>query len=181
MYYDVCILSCLMEKPMHGYEIGKKLKGTFTVCTRISNNTIYPILSRFLKQGWITKQREAQERKPDRIVYEITEAGKKGFIQTLNTVTNTLACDREEFFVRISFFRLLTPDIRRRILADRLAVAREILQTAEALEEPEGAYSRRAEEAREFVLNLYRLEIDMIEKLQGRIDEPCLAPQEYLL
>lgn len=181
MYYDICILSCLMEKPMHGYEIGKNLKRTFSVCTRISNNTIYPILKKFEKQGYIKKREEQQEGKPDRFVYEITEQGKRGFIQTLNTVTDSLAFHREEFFVRVSFFHLMTPEIRRRVLENRLAFIAEAVQTAQTLNDEECLYCQRSEEGREFLLALYHLEQGTIAKFQRRLDEPCLAPKEYLL
>ena len=178
--YPDCILSCLMEKPMHGYELGKTLKRTFSVCTRISNNTIYPTLKKFQTRGYITKREKPQKGKPDRFVYEITEAGKRGFIQTLNTVTDVLAFDREEFFVRVSFFHLLTPDTRKKVLENRLAFIRETVLTAQTLQDEESPYSHRSEEGREFLLALYRLEVETIAKFQCRIDEPCLAPKEYL-
>lgn len=181
IYYEICILSCLMEKPMHGYEIGKELKRTFSACTRVSNNTIYPILKKFERWEYITKRRESREGKPDRFVYEITGNGKKGFIQTLNAVTDALAFDREEFFVRLSFFHLLTPDARKKILENRLAFIREAMLTASALQDGEGRYGHRSEEGREFLLGLYRLETETIARFQRRIDEPCLAPKEYLL
>ncbi|MBE7722515.1 PadR family transcriptional regulator [Lacrimispora indolis] len=179
MYYEICTLSCLMEKPMHGYELGKTLKRNFSACTRISNNTIYPILKKFQKSGYIMKREEQQEGKPDRFVYEITEAGKRSFIQTLNTITDTLAFDREEFFIRVSFFHLLTPDIRRKVLEGRLAFIQEAMLTTRTLQDGESLYGHRSAEGREFLLELYRLEMETIAKFQCRIDEPCLAPKEY--
>jgi Predicted transcriptional regulators len=180
MYYEICILSCLMEKPMHGYELGKILKKTFSACTRISNNTIYPILKKFVTRGYITKREEPQEGKPDRYVYEITEPGRRNFIQTLNTVTDTLSFDRDEFFIRVSFFHLMMPDVRRRVLENRLAFIREAIETAKTLNDEGGLYCQRSEEGREFLFGLYRLEIGTIAELERRIDEPTLAPKEYL-
>ncbi|WP_230399502.1 PadR family transcriptional regulator [Novisyntrophococcus fermenticellae] len=180
MYYDICILSCLMKKPMYGYEIGKILKETFSSCTRISNNTIYPILKKFQKLGYITKKQQTQEGRPDKFVYEITESGRKGFIQGLNSVTGSLASNRDEFFVRLSFFHLMTPDVRKKMLEDRMAFIRESLDNVKIREDGEGIYSQRSKEGKVFLLSLYSLETETIEKFQLRIDEPCLAPKEYL-
>jgi len=180
MYYDICILSCLMKKPMYGYEIGKILKESFSSCTRISNNTIYPILKKFQKRGYITRKQQTQEGRPDRFVYEITEAGKKGFIQGINSVTGSLASNRDEFFVRLSFFHLMTPNTRRKMLEDRIAFIRESLDNVKLREDEESIYSQHSKEGQEFLLSLYSLEMKTIEKFQLRIDEPCLAPKEYL-
>ncbi|WP_334195884.1 PadR family transcriptional regulator [Muricomes intestini] len=180
MYYDICILSCLMERQMYGYEIGKILKDSFDSCTRISNNTIYPILKKFQKLGYITKKQQTQEGRPDRFVYEITELGKRGFIQALNSVTGSLTSNREEFFVKLSFFHLMTPDTRRKMLEGRAAFIRESLNNAKSRRDGESIYSQRSKEGQEFLIALYSLEMETIEKFKLRIDEPCLAPKEYL-
>jgi DNA-binding PadR family transcriptional regulator len=55
MYFDIYILSYLMESPHYGYEIKKKLADSVGACASISNNTLYPILRKYEKMGAATK------------------------------------------------------------------------------------------------------------------------------
>lgn len=70
------VLGCLTVEPMSGYDI----KGFVDECVshfwNESYGQIYPTLKSLEDEGKIEGHREPGERGPDRIVYEITEAGR---------------------------------------------------------------------------------------------------------
>lgn len=68
---DVCVLTAVSRNPSYGYMIMKEL----SPYVEISESTLYPILKRLEKNGYvITYQEEYAGRK--RNYYQITDSGK---------------------------------------------------------------------------------------------------------
>lgn len=66
------ILFCLQE-PMHGYNVGKRVRELTGGAVVISPGTMYGSLSKMEKDGLITFVREEEKRK----IYEITALGRQ--------------------------------------------------------------------------------------------------------
>ena len=120
MAVEIIILSVLRAGPVHGYELKRRVQRT--TLTSLSNNSLYPVLRRFEEAGDVTKTVEAQEGRPDRKVYTITDAGRRHLTDLISTLPPALAANEEEFLVRVSFFHELSPVHRAAILGARAAV-----------------------------------------------------------
>ena len=112
---DIIILSLLLEGPKHGYRL-KQEAALFTSEQQLHNNTVYPLLNRFLESGWITQREAEGERGQTRLLYELTDQGRDALVAKLNEFAETDAVNVNAFRLRVGLFGLLDPASRRRIL-----------------------------------------------------------------
>ena len=78
-------LGLLTRGDATGYEIKKQFEGEgFGHFAEASFGSIYPALGRLTDEGLVSVREEAQEKRPDRKVYSITEAGRTRFLEVLN-------------------------------------------------------------------------------------------------
>jgi PadR family transcriptional regulator PadR len=69
------ILRVLHDRPMHGYDIARRVEQTTRGCCSPSEGTIYPVLREFEEGGYVTSEAEVvggRERK----VYTLTDRGQ---------------------------------------------------------------------------------------------------------
>lgn len=71
---DGCILAIIEKDEIYGYELSKKLE---QVGLDISEGTIYPVLLRLQKNGYIVGEMRASDSGPNRKYYSITFKGKE--------------------------------------------------------------------------------------------------------
>lgn len=69
-----CVLACLRGEPQYGKEIAEKLGVPKTLLD--SEGTLYPLLSRLRKQGWVETTWRESPAGPPRRYYGLTEEGK---------------------------------------------------------------------------------------------------------
>jgi DNA-binding PadR family transcriptional regulator len=112
---DITILSLLLEGPKHGYRL-KQDAAMIYGAQQLHNNTIYPLLKRYLEQGWIRQKKAPGERGQIRLLYELTAAGKKGLVEKLANFSESDAASEEAFRIRTGLFGFLNPADRKRIL-----------------------------------------------------------------
>ena len=112
---DIIILSLLLEGPKHGYRL-KQEAAMFASQQQLHNNTVYPLLNRFLENGWITQREAEGERGQTRLLYQLTDAGRKALVEKLNEFSEADAANAQAFRLRVGLFGLLAPEDRRRIL-----------------------------------------------------------------
>lgn len=72
---ELCILSAIGEEKCYGYDIVRKLKAVEGLV--IGEGTIYPILSRFRKQGLVEATLEESPDGPARKYYKLTKFGRE--------------------------------------------------------------------------------------------------------
>jgi len=75
------VLGLLLIEPMSGYDMKKKIDMSVSFFWNENYGHLYPVLSKLEKQQLITKDVVKGERKPDRNIYKITEAGKEELIR----------------------------------------------------------------------------------------------------
>jgi len=71
---DGCILAIIDQEEVYGYELSKKLE---QVGLDISEGTIYPVLLRLQKNGYVIGEMRASDSGPNRKYYSITQKGKE--------------------------------------------------------------------------------------------------------
>lgn len=74
--------------PQHGYRLKQLLSENAADFTRIKLPTIYYHLEKMQQTGLVTVSEEREGHKPERAVYEITEAGRKEFERLLIMLLN---------------------------------------------------------------------------------------------
>ncbi len=81
-------LGVLALRPASGYEIRKSFEeGPFSHFAEGGFGSIYPALGRLAEEKLVTFEVAAQEKRPDKKVYHITEAGRRALVETLCTHT----------------------------------------------------------------------------------------------
>ncbi|MCZ4077542.1 PadR family transcriptional regulator [Rhodococcus sp. 1163] len=117
---ELAILGLLLEAPMHGYELRKRLTGLLGAFRAFSYGSLYPALRRLQADGLI-----AEDAGPDtlvkrraRRVYELTPQGKKRFAE-LVADTGPQNYTDDGFGVHLAFFSRTPAEARVRILEGR--------------------------------------------------------------
>ena len=106
---SIC-LAILYGGDRTGYDIRKfSTEGEFSFFVDASFGSIYPALNRLESEGLVTCRHEAQNGKPARKVYSITEAGREALMQDL-LQPHQRDIFRSEFLVVAIFARLVGPE-----------------------------------------------------------------------
>src|SRR6201987_5566334 len=74
---ELLILSLLEGRPRHGYEIGQLIELRSRGALRFNVASLYPLLYRLEKRGWIRGQWVEKAGQRRRRYYRLTRAGKK--------------------------------------------------------------------------------------------------------
>lgn len=74
---ELAILSVLSEGPLHGYEIGRRIERQTGGVLSFDLASLYPLLYRFEKRGWVRASWEIAPNGRRRRYYRLTPAGKK--------------------------------------------------------------------------------------------------------
>jgi len=135
---DFALLGLLHEGPAHGYQLRQRLNEALGAFRALSYGTLYPALSGLLDRGLIAQSTAtgkpvsaAKQPGRNRIVYEITAAGKETFEDSAKRI-DTAAYEDDGFGVRLAFFGRTEADVRLRILEGRRSRVEEQLETVRA-------------------------------------------------
>ena len=90
---ELAILGLLLESPMHGYELRKRLTGLLGAFRAFSYGSLYPALRRMQADGLIVED-AAPDGTPKmrraRRVYQLSDAGKARFAELVGVSVRTL-------------------------------------------------------------------------------------------
>lgn len=115
---DLIILSILLASPRHGYGL-KQRAGQILGQEAMHNNLVYPLLRRFVAEGWVTQKSVPGERGQTRKLYAITDKGRRFLINRLSEYGEKEANSPDAFLLRVGLFPALPPEARERILGIR--------------------------------------------------------------
>jgi DNA-binding PadR family transcriptional regulator len=74
---ELAILSVLVEGPLHGYEIAKRIERQTQGSLRFNLASLYPLLYRMEKHGWVKGTWEGPPEGRRRRYYRLQPAGKR--------------------------------------------------------------------------------------------------------
>lgn len=112
---SIC-LAILFAGDTTGYDIRKaSTDGHFSFFLEASFGSIYPALNKLEAEGLVTCRHEAQEGKPARKVYSITDLGVSEFIKELSH-PHKQDVYRSEFLLIAIFCQLLGPEATKRAI-----------------------------------------------------------------
>lgn len=81
---ELCVLSMLLERDYYGYELVEHISKYID----ISEGTIYPLLRRLKKDGYVTTYLKESQEGPPRKYYEITDEGNKAYEELFTEWSN---------------------------------------------------------------------------------------------
>ena len=99
------LLGLLNYKPMTGYELDKEFKETLAYFWQAKASQIYRELYAMEEKKWLVSERIAQEDKPNKRVYTITDKGKFELLNWLSNPNDIENATRVKsvFFMRLYF------------------------------------------------------------------------------
>jgi DNA-binding PadR family transcriptional regulator len=115
---DILILALLLGKPKYGYQL-KREAGWMMGQDALHNNIVYPLLRRFLLEGWVSKKAVPGERGQTRQQYALTAAGRRMLMQRLSQFTDAEAASENAFRIRLGLLEFLNPAMQNSVFAAR--------------------------------------------------------------
>ena len=114
-------LAVLSRRDATGYEIRKQFaEGPFAHFQKASLGAIYPALTRAAEEQLVTVTEEAQDGRPDKKVYSLTEAGRTALRRACEIEPEPDQV-RSDLFFLIFFARYQTPEKIARLIDERIA------------------------------------------------------------
>jgi PadR family transcriptional regulator PadR len=74
---ELAVLSVLEDGPLHGYEMARRIEGQTRGALRFTLASLYPLLYRLEKRGWVRGAWETGATGRRRRCYRLTAQGKK--------------------------------------------------------------------------------------------------------
>ena len=159
---EFAVLGLLIEAPMHGYELRKRLTGLLGAFRAFSYGSLYPTLRRMQRAGLIAEEdgdpgRPTAWGRRARRVYKITAEGKERFAELIADA-GPQTFDDDGFGVHLAFFSKTPAEVRLRILEGR---RRGVEERREGLR---AALARAGEQIDRYTRELHRMGLETSER-----------------
>ncbi|KQR99606.1 PadR family transcriptional regulator [Williamsia sp. Leaf354] len=178
---ELAVLGLLLEAPMHGYELRKRLTGLLGAFRAFSYGSLYPTLRRMQTDGLIEEDAGPQGtlKRRARRVYKMTPAGRERFAE-LVADTGPQNYTDDGFGVHLAFFSRTPAVARMRILEGR---RRQVEERREGLREAVGRSNRAVDR---YTRQLHQLSLESSEREVRWLNELIAAesaaePESQLL
>ena len=125
------LLGMLAREPLSGYDLATLLKKHLGPFWAISHTQIYPALAQLVEAGFTTYQIiEQQARRPDKKIYQITEAGQVALRAWVESSTSPTVI-RDEFLLKAYSLWVADPKHMQAIFREQIALHQERLSMHE--------------------------------------------------
>ncbi|MFF5112455.1 helix-turn-helix transcriptional regulator [Streptosporangium sp. NPDC000509] len=131
----MALLSLVVEAPMHAYQMQRLIRERHKddVVNVAQRNSVYQTIDRLLRDGLIVvRETSREENRPERTVYEPTDAGRDTLRRWMRTMLSERAREFPEFPAALAFMLVLPPEEVRAALEERLTSLRARLSELEA-------------------------------------------------
>jgi len=117
----LAVLACLVERPMHPYEISTTLRTRGKEQSiKLNYGSLYSVVESLTKHGLIAAQETVREgRRPERTVYAVTPAGRAEFEDWLAELVSTPVREYTSLEAGLSLLAGISPDESVRLLNER--------------------------------------------------------------
>ncbi|OPG13228.1 PadR family transcriptional regulator [Microbispora sp. GKU 823] len=137
----LAVLSALAHRPMHPYEMAAALRGWNKEHDMgIKWGSLYTVVGNLAKHGLIEELESGRQgRRPERTVYQITEAGREELVDWTRELLSVPHTEFPWFRAGLSVMAVLPPDDVAGLLTDRLAAIRRGIAGLEEVYERDSA------------------------------------------
>jgi DNA-binding PadR family transcriptional regulator len=117
----LAVLTQLLERPMHPYEMASTMRERGKDLTvRLNYGSLYTVVDALQRAGFImARETERAGRRPERTVYEITEAGAAEARDWLRELLGKPIKEYPQFLAGLTFMPVLPPPEVLRLLRER--------------------------------------------------------------
>lgn len=130
----LAVLSYLIQRPMHPYELSRTLRENGDARSiKFNHGSLYMVVGQLARAGFVSEVETSREgQRPERTVYALTDAGREELRDWLRELVEEPRHEYPQFVAALSFISALPPGdvlvlLRRRL--DRLAQQRAEAQT----------------------------------------------------
>ncbi|WP_460633935.1 PadR family transcriptional regulator [Leifsonia lichenia] len=118
----LAVLSCLWERPMYPYEMTTSMRERGKEDSiRLNFGSLYAVIKSLEKHGFIVAtQTEREGNRPERIVYEITESGRREADEWLRELIDTPVKEYPAIETGLSLLPMLPPQTALELLDKRV-------------------------------------------------------------
>ena len=117
----LAVLACLYERPMHPYEIASTLRERHKDDSiKLNYGSLYSVVESLKGHTLIVEQQTAREgNRPERTVYEITDAGRLELIDWMSELLCRPVKEFTQFEAGLSLLPVLPPNDAKSLLEER--------------------------------------------------------------
>jgi DNA-binding PadR family transcriptional regulator len=133
--YELFILSKLLHRPMHPYRLQLILNAAIGPFRTLSWGTLYPLMKRLEKAGYIVAVDESEDDPRGKKRYRATEAGKLRFLQIMNANGEYESDFPSLFRIKLGCFGHISEEARRLILTDYSRYLTEVMEHSSSMVE----------------------------------------------
>ena len=107
----LAVMALLYERPMHPYEMVSTMRERGKhESVRLRYGSLYSVVRALDREGFISPRETVREgRRPERTVYELTEAGRVEFLSWLRELLSVPAKEYTQFAAGLTFLPALPP------------------------------------------------------------------------
>jgi DNA-binding PadR family transcriptional regulator len=118
----LAVMALLYERPMHPYEMVTMMRERGKHETvRLRYSSLYSVVSAMERAGLISPRETVREgRRPERTIYEITDAGREEFLTWLRELLREPVKEYTQFAAGLSFLPGLPPEEAAALLEERV-------------------------------------------------------------
>ncbi|HET7387446.1 MAG TPA: PadR family transcriptional regulator [Nocardioidaceae bacterium] len=118
----LAVLSCLVEQPMHPYQISTTLRTRGKDHNiKLNYGSLYSVVDSLAKHGLIEPKRTLREgRRPERTVYDVTAAGRAEFEDWMAELISTPVREYTSLEAALALLGGVPPDESARLLRERV-------------------------------------------------------------
>jgi DNA-binding PadR family transcriptional regulator len=131
------LLALLAEEPMHPYRMQQMIKhrGKDRIANVAARNSVYQTIDRLLRAELIAvRETSRDERRPERTVYELTDAGFTALREWVGGMLSAPAREFPEFPAALASLMLLAPqEVLARLSERAAALSKEVEQARDEL------------------------------------------------
>jgi len=163
MSHKYLILGLLAQNPMTGYDMRKHVQDVLSVVTNASYGSLYPILHKLLEEEAVQMDEVAQEGRPAKKIYRITQKGAKELQAWLKQAPAEDKFKRE-FLLKLYFAQEMPAQDLRKMLMRRQQEMQARLSSLYL--EREATNDPRQKWILDYSLSMYQAEMTWLEQVQ---------------
>lgn len=174
----LAVLSLLIERPMHPYEMSSTMRERVKEASiKLNYGSLYSVVDSLVKHGLIEVHETVREgRRPERTVYAITNTGRTELVDWLSELLSIPVKEFTQFEAALSLMPCLPPDeVSRLLRTRRVRLDAEIVGTRAIIEDmtKQGMPYLWAIE-NDYLLRLREAELRFVDELIEKIDAGTL-------
>ena len=175
----LAVMALLLERPMHPYEMVSTMRERGKhESVRLRYSSLYSVVEALMREALISAKETVREgRRPERTVYELTDAGRTAFLTWLRELLSEPAKEYTQFAAGLSFLPALPPDEAMVLLEERVRLLEEEVQSTRSRLDAviEDGLPRLFVVETEHELALREAELRWVRELVGEIEAGTLG------